>query len=456
VTQSLIVNGVSFETPEPNDTNWGAVTSAWMNAINYGVLQKAGGLFTLLADTNFGATYGLISNYYKSNTGTNIGTAGVVRLAATDTIDWYNASGDLALSVNGSKQLTFNGTALANAGNIVIGPSTSTNGAIPTYGTTTGNTLLNTGVLIDSSNNITGVNALTGTSSFTAASFIPTGITKPTNGMFLQSTNILAFSSNNIEFAFFDTSSATFAANNGFLATGAFSSTPTSTTFIGMDAAAGFGRLVTSGTMPFNFYTESFSAQQFQVAHTGSSVNFISVTGAAAGTGVTLTTKGSDTNVSLQLSTQGTGSILGITPTAGDNSTKIATTAFIATSYAPLASPALTGNPTAPTQSSNNSSTRIATTAFVNPANSLGGNGYQKLSSGLILQWGLTTSIANGSALSVTYPTTFASATYSVTATATSNSSANCPVVTSAGTASFSLSNITGVSQTFWWMAVGT
>lgn len=33
--------------------------------------------------------------------------------------------------------------------------------------------------------------------------------------------------------------------------------------------------------------------------------------------------------------------------------------------YAPLASPAFTGNPTAPTQTLGNSSTRLATTAFV-------------------------------------------------------------------------------------------
>ena len=40
--------------------------------------------------------------------------------------------------------------------------------------------------------------------------------------------------------------------------------------------------------------------------------------------------------------------------------------------YAPLASPALTGNPTAPTQALGNNSTRIATTAFV-LANASGG-----------------------------------------------------------------------------------
>lgn len=81
------------------------------------------------------------------------------------------------------------------------------------------------------------------------------------------------------------------------------------------------------------------------------------------------------------------------TPTAptqapGNDSTRIATTAFVrqelntaieplATTAAmnaadalkaPLASPALTGNPTAPTQPSGNNSTRLATTAFVQSA----------------------------------------------------------------------------------------
>ena len=91
------------------------------------------------------------------------------------------------------------------------------------------------------------------------------------------------------------------------------------------------------------------------------------------------------------------------TPTVGDNDTSIATTAFVATALAalvnsspstldtlkeladalgddpnyaatvttllaakaPLASPALTGNPTAPTQAAGDSSTKVATTAFV-------------------------------------------------------------------------------------------
>jgi hypothetical protein len=55
------------------------------------------------------------------------------------------------------------------------------------------------------------------------------------------------------------------------------------------------------------------------------------------------------------------------TPTAGDNSTRIATTAFVAsqTGFAPLASPAFTGVPTAPTAALGTNSTQLATTAFV-------------------------------------------------------------------------------------------
>lgn len=52
------------------------------------------------------------------------------------------------------------------------------------------------------------------------------------------------------------------------------------------------------------------------------------------------------------------------------------TTTDASSTYAPKASPALTGNPTAPTQTAGNNSTRIATTAFVQTAlsNVSGGN----------------------------------------------------------------------------------
>lgn len=69
-----------------------------------------------------------------------------------------------------------------------------------------------------------------------------------------------------------------------------------------------------------------------------------------------------------------TGTPAAPTPTANDNSTKIATTAYVDTAdalKANLASPALTGNPTAPTQTAGNNSTRLATTAYVDASRAM-------------------------------------------------------------------------------------
>jgi len=66
-----------------------------------------------------------------------------------------------------------------------------------------------------------------------------------------------------------------------------------------------------------------------------------------------------------------TGTVTIPTPTAGDNSTKAASTAFVVASFATKASPTFTGTPTLPTgtiattQSAGNNTTAIATTAFV-------------------------------------------------------------------------------------------
>lgn len=88
---------------------------------------------------------------------------------------------------------------------------------------------------------------------------------------------------------------------------------------------------------------------------------------------------------------------------------------------APKASPALTGSPTAPTQGTSDNSTKIATTAFVrNLINqfktdgTLGGivggsltqNGWVKYSNGLILQWGFN-QIIYKNITKITFPITF-------------------------------------------------
>lgn len=66
------------------------------------------------------------------------------------------------------------------------------------------------------------------------------------------------------------------------------------------------------------------------------------------------------------------------------------------------------------TQPTNDSGTKVATTAFANPGSSLAGNGWQKLPSGLIIQWGLTASVtitnsqaATNAALPIAFPNNF-------------------------------------------------
>lgn len=66
-----------------------------------------------------------------------------------------------------------------------------------------------------------------------------------------------------------------------------------------------------------------------------------------------------------------TGTPTAPTATAGTNTTQIATTAFIAAAlapYAPLASPAFTGAPTVPTATAGTNTTQAASTAFVTAA----------------------------------------------------------------------------------------
>ena len=101
-------NGSSYTVPASGERKWGTQTSNLLIALANNALSKAGGNFTLTADTNFGATYGLIVKYLKSAS-SNISTTGVVRLANTDKIAFRNnANGaDLSLGVSTSDRLQF-------------------------------------------------------------------------------------------------------------------------------------------------------------------------------------------------------------------------------------------------------------------------------------------------------------------------------------------------------------
>jgi len=80
-------------------------------AVTAGMLSLAGGNFPLTAQVDFGTSFGIKVKSILTET-VNPSTAGYIALAKTDTIDWRNNanSANLALGIDGSNNLTFNGS----------------------------------------------------------------------------------------------------------------------------------------------------------------------------------------------------------------------------------------------------------------------------------------------------------------------------------------------------------
>lgn len=136
MSTTVSLNGSNFSIPRTGDDSWSATGGVddYLVALSTGVLQKAGGAFTLTAEVNFGASFGLKTLYYKS-TGTNPGTTGVLRLANAESVVWRNAANgaDLALKVNASDVLEFNGAPVVTLGLGAANTALVMNGAGTAY-----------------------------------------------------------------------------------------------------------------------------------------------------------------------------------------------------------------------------------------------------------------------------------------------------------------------------------
>ncbi len=143
-------NGTTYSIPVQGDLNWGpSATRIWLALGTY-ALAPSGGLFTLTADVNFGASFGLLSSYFSSR-GASPATSGLLRLTKTDAIEWKNngGSGNNILSVNSSDQLLWNGSVVSTGlGTLTDGAIWIGNGSnLPIERTLTGDiTTTNTGV----------------------------------------------------------------------------------------------------------------------------------------------------------------------------------------------------------------------------------------------------------------------------------------------------------------------
>jgi hypothetical protein len=138
-----------------------------------------------------------------------------------------------------------------------------------------------------------------------------------------------------------------------------------------------------AGSMTYGVYVG------FSAGASGNTTNEIVVANNRTGNGSNTVTLGNNSSTTIYIPpsiTANTGTLLlngnpeTTTQATSDNSTRIATTAYVKSnlanyaltsalaSYAPLASPALTGTPTAPTAAGGTNTTQIATTAFVQAA----------------------------------------------------------------------------------------
>jgi len=96
-----------------------------------------------------------------------------------------------------------------------------------------------------------------------------------------------------------------------FLAQG---STGNAAYYFGYVGSSEVGRITMTGNTDFG--TSSAATLQLRVAHTASAVNYVQVTGAATGSGPTISAQGSDTNADLNLITKNAGSATIYTPTS--------------------------------------------------------------------------------------------------------------------------------------------
>lgn len=129
------------------DEDWGQNLANYFIAIPQGALQKVGGNFFLTAEVNFGVGFGMKVLYIKTE-GTNIASAGFIRMARDEVISWRNEANDddLSLSVNASDELLFNGVKLQPAGDYI----TELTGDVAAIGPGSVVATIQPGVIVDS------------------------------------------------------------------------------------------------------------------------------------------------------------------------------------------------------------------------------------------------------------------------------------------------------------------
>lgn len=116
MAESITWNNAVYIIPDVGESNWGQNLTNYFVAISQGAYQASGGTLPLTADLSFGTNFGLFTKYVTSVTATPA-SAGVIRLAKTDAVEWRNNANaaNLALSIDGSDNLLWNGDIIATS-----------------------------------------------------------------------------------------------------------------------------------------------------------------------------------------------------------------------------------------------------------------------------------------------------------------------------------------------------
>lgn len=132
MSSNVVFNGTTYSIPDDGDFNWGPQLTAYFIDLATGTFQRSGGTFTLSAEADFGATYGLRASYVKSRAANPSGT-GVFRLGNTESVSWRNAANnaDLPLTVDSSNNFLFNSkTVLFSGLGLIVNADVNASAAI--------------------------------------------------------------------------------------------------------------------------------------------------------------------------------------------------------------------------------------------------------------------------------------------------------------------------------------
>jgi hypothetical protein len=124
---TVSINGQSFNYPSGADQIWGTdATTAFQRLTEATLFQTGlrgdGAPFTLTADLDLGANFGVIAEFIQSKSaGAAIPSTGVLRLGNNESIEWRNNadSGNLILNVTTGDVLAFAGNKVLDASDIV-------------------------------------------------------------------------------------------------------------------------------------------------------------------------------------------------------------------------------------------------------------------------------------------------------------------------------------------------